>query len=748
VKLMVRGRRAVLLLLCIAMETGSYIPSHAQEVPPSPVGPMSAKTGLLLTDEATVKLIQNSSGDLAHQYDVQLSTWSRIEASKSYDQAAEWLARKAGEFGLQQVQVEQFPSDGVASYLGFPSKRYWKATSAELWMKEPYGAKITSFAELPNSLCRDSTTADVETDLVDVGSGLSDSDYRNSVENKIVLTSSDPALIVQRAVYEHGAAGIVSYWTIPEWDRLNRLPGDDPDLVGWRYLPDPANKPRGTFAFMVSPRRAEELKTLLQSGARIRVHATVDAQLTAGSVGVVSGVIRGAKYPNEEVLVTAHLDEIGADDNASGSAALLEMARTLNFLINTGQIPRPLRTIRFIWGPEFIASYAWLSKHLGDPLNRIADLNYDQVGGDLIKEESVYQIISTPDSTPSFLNSVMASILDFMNKYNDENYPPVKEFQIISVRGSRHRLQGRMEPFASGSDQEVYDHLGIPGTFVVTWPEKYYHSSKDTPEMVDPTQLHRSVFSGLAAMSVLAYADDDQAISLSQLSSIYGRRLIAEDEARATNLLVSSTRDSFSSNQELAELIVRHAFQREEAAVRSCVAFSHTQPTRQAIEESVAMLSADEEGDIHRLRAVAKRQGEGIGAKDDGRRKPTPAELEAARLIPRRLENQELVGWSVAANKMAADQAAEVAMVRKAIADAAETMKMAGNNDLRIMSLDDAPAYYADGRRSILDIHDAIAAEYTPIPLNILEVYFRLLEKAGVMDIAEDSSAVPASTRN
>jgi hypothetical protein len=266
--------------------------------------------------------------------------------------------------------------------------------------------------------------------------------------------------------------------------------------------------------------------------------------------------------------------------------------------------------------------------------------------------------------------------------------------------------------------------------------------------MVDPTQLHRSVFSGLAAMSVLAYADDDQAISLSQLSSIYGRRLIAEDEARATNLLVSSTRDSFSSNQELAELIVRHAFQREEAAVRSCVAFSHTQPTRQAIEESVAMLSADEEGDIHRLRAVAKRQGEGIGAKDDGRRKPTPAELEAARLIPRRLENQELVGWSVAANKMAADQAAEVAMVRKAIADAAETMKMAGNNDLRIMSLDDAPAYYADGRRSILDIHDAIAAEYTPIPLNILEVYFRLLEKAGVMDIAEDSSAVPASTRN
>jgi hypothetical protein len=342
----------------------------------------------------------------------------------------------------------------------------------------------------------------------------------------------------------------------------------------------------------------------------------------------------------------------------------------------------------------------------------------------------------------------MASILDFMNKYNDENYPPVKDFQIISLTGSRHRLQGRMEPFTSGSDQEVYDHLGIPGTFVVTWPERYYHSSKDTPEMVDPTQLHRSVFSGLAAMSVLAYADDDQAISLSQLSSTYGRRLIAEDEARATNLVVSSGRDSFSSNEELAELIVHHAFQREEAAIRSCEAFSRTRPTRQAIEESVAMLNADEEGDLHRLRVAAERQGERIGAKADGRRKPTPAELEAARQIPRRLKDQQLAGWSFAANKMAADQAAEVAMVRKAIADAAETMRIAGNNDLRIMSLDDAPAYYVDGRRSILDIHDAIAAEYTPIPLNVLEVYFRLLEKAGVMNIAQDGSAVAANTRN
>jgi Zn-dependent M28 family amino/carboxypeptidase len=49
-----------------------------------------------------------------------------------------------------------------------------------------------------------------------------------------------------------------------------------------------------------------------------------------------------SKYPEQEVLLTAHLDEIGADDNGSGSASLLEMARTLNYLIDKGPMPPDL----------------------------------------------------------------------------------------------------------------------------------------------------------------------------------------------------------------------------------------------------------------------------------------------------------------------------------------------------------------------------------------------------------------------
>ena len=51
------------------------------------------------------------------------------------------------------------------------------------------------------------------------------------------------------------------------------------------------------------------------------------------------------------------------------------------------------------------------------------------------------------------------------------------------------------------------------------------------------------------------------------------------------------------------------------------------------------------------------------------------------------------------------------------------------------MGFADAAAYYANGQRSMLEIHDSIAAEFTPLPLDVIELYFRAFEKAGVMTI-------------
>ncbi len=64
-------------------------------------------------------------------------------------------------------------------------------------------------------------------------------------------------------------------------------------------------------------------------------------------------------------------------------------------------------------------------------------------------------------------------------------------------------------------------------------------------------------------------------------------------------------------------------------------------------------------------------------------------------------------------------------------------MRDRGVDELTIWAFYDAPAYYADGHRSILSIRDAVAAEYAPLSIEAAELYFRTFEKAGVMTILE-----------
>jgi hypothetical protein len=709
-----------------------YSAVSAQTQAASPLGAVSERTGLLLTDDATIQLIHNSSGDLAHQYLTQLAMWSRVVGSPQYESAVEWMAQKAKEFGLEDVHVERFPSDGKARYFEYLSQRYWKVRSGELWVTSPFKLRVTSYAELPISLCRDSTSADLEAELIDIGSGTADGDYARAVRGKLVLTSSDPAVIVERAVYKEGALGIVSYWNIPEWDRVNRLPGDYPDLVGWRYLPDPGTKP-GTFAFMIAPRRAAELQQLLRASSTVTMRAKVDAELVPGTLDLVSAVIRGSTYPDEEVLVTAHLDEIGADDNASGSASILEMGRTLEELIAQKQMPRPLRTIRFLWVPEFAGSFAWASRHIKETEKFIADLNYDEVGGNLQNLNAVLNVSLTPDSVPTYLNAVMESIFGFLNKYNDVNYPAVKDFHIVSVNGTRNRLSARIIPFLGGSDSIIYSHLGIPAAFVVAWPENFYHSSKDTPDQLDATELHRSVFSGLAALATLAYADNLHAANLALITFTCARRHIGESEALASQTVSAASATNLAESIYRADHEIRHVYLRELGAIRSCEFFARTPHMRREIGEIALMLAEGEQVSRKQIKELGRKRAEALGVMDEY--KLSSAEERAARLVPHRNPDQLLFGTGFVFDKLKASSAPQLKTIQDGLEKAEQAMRSHGETDLRLLSFPDAPAYYADGHRSILDIRDEIAAEYTPVPAEILDSYFRAFETAGVMTI-------------
>ena len=724
---------AIVLIACCMVTTLQF--AIAQESVPSPMSSLSARTGMLLRDEATIKLIQTSSGDLAHDYVSQLALWDRSQYTPGYDRAAEWLVGKAKEFGLEQVEVERYPSDGKTDYFGNPTQKIWSVKKAELWMTSPYQVRITSYAEVPMSLARNSSSANVEAEVVDVGAGVSDDDYKKDVKGKIVLTTGVSGA-VQEEILKRGALGVITSWSVPEFDYLNRLPGDFPDEIGWGRVPVPSEKTPGSFMFLISSRRSQELKALLQQGKPLRVRAVVDAEFSDGSINVVSGLIRGSKYPNEEIVVTAHLDHYkpGASDNASGSAATLEMVRTLNQLISDKVIPRPLRTIRFLWLPEYAGSWAWFSRHLGDQMKRLANLNFDMIGENLKVTNAIFAMMYTPDYNPSYLNGIMESVLDFMNKYNDERYPPQKDFHIVSVTGTRDRLQGRMLPYETGTDHEVFNNAGIPGTGPLAWPDYFYHSSEDTPDKVDPTQLHRVIFTGLGALSVLAYADDQNSADIARLAFVYGKKRIAGSESEAESSILGASKENFAGNAVLAANLVKHVYAREREAVKSALAFSRGAETKRLVEQVAAMLDADEKGTMRNVDDIATMRGRELGIA----RKAvtlTDAERRASRLFPVREKGKELYSVNFVLGKMGRDST--FMKIGTALTQTMMELQQRGVSSLRLMGMPDAAAHLADSRRSILDVRDAFAADYGLMSIEALTLYFRAFEKAGVMKIVE-----------
>src|SRR5262249_49079440 len=191
------------------------------------------------------------------------------------------------------------------------------------------------------------------------------------------LASGALPAVHRRAVEERGALGFLSDFP----NQTTAWSGDDKDLVRWGHLSPYQTK--NTFAFMLSKRQADAFRARLSPGERGTLKASARARMVPGTYDVVNAAILGSDAAAGEIVLTAHLchQSAGANDNASGSAAILEVARALQSAIARGSLPRPKRTIRFLWLPEIAGSQAWLIRNPDTAKRLVAGIHMDMVGG-------------------------------------------------------------------------------------------------------------------------------------------------------------------------------------------------------------------------------------------------------------------------------------------------------------------------------------------------------------------------------
>ena len=474
--------------------------------------PASAELRALIDEGVLHQIAAETSGEAAKRNLDAISLHHRMRASEQFLAATHHIEQQLEQYGLDSVEILRYDADGKTMFGTQKSRPVWSVKSAELWEVERSGddtrqvRRLGDWNSQPLSLAQDSLSADVTASLVDVGAGLSEADYANKdVRGKLVLTSSQPGAIVDLAVGDLGAAGIISYAP----NQRSAWWKEDDRLVRWGHM---SSFPKTeSFGFMISLGEARRLQERLAAGEEILFHASVDARHEKGVYEFVTAEIEGTESNDEIIHYTCHLDHPrpGANDNVSGCVAILEVARTLSTLIDDGILPRPKRTLQFLWPAEIEGSIMYLVG-LEDPSSIKANIHLDMVGGAPVTK-AVFRISGGPYSTPSFIADLGHEIGNFVNDQT-QRFADGEEvaFSLNSPEGGKEPLLAQMEGLDMGSDHDVFFEgtWRIPGLYLHDWPDRYIHTNFDTASNIDPTKLKRAAFIGAVSGWFLANMSD------------------------------------------------------------------------------------------------------------------------------------------------------------------------------------------------------------------------------------------------
>ncbi len=485
----------------------------------------------LLGEKDVAALANELSGETAKATVEALAQLHRQRGSRGFHSAAELVVERARSYGLSGVQILSFPADGRIFYGTQRSRPAWDAEEGELSeIVDGKEVRIASYAAEPVVLAQDSESADVTAELVDVGGGSKEADYAGKdVRGKLVLVASQPGAAQELAIGKFHAAGLVSF----AQNQKTAWWGDDDRLIRWGHLG--SFSPNKTFAFMVSLKTARGLQERLRGGDRIRLHARVKAGSHPGAYEVVTAVIEGAdrSLKEQEIVFSCHLDHQrpGANDNASGCATNLEVARTLRKLIDAGKLAQPARTIRFVWPPEIEGTLALLNGR-PDLTKRIkAVVHLDMVGGGP-ETEAVFHLTRGPLSLPSFVHDVAWSFAAWVNEQSYRFAASGKaDYPLVAPAGGKEPLRAEYSAYSIGSDHEVYQDssFAIPAVYMNDWPDRYIHTNFDSAANIDPTKLKRAAFITAATGYFLANvsASDTAAVKETIAAGRLHRALLA-----------------------------------------------------------------------------------------------------------------------------------------------------------------------------------------------------------------------------
>jgi hypothetical protein len=554
-----------------------------------------------------------------------------------------------------------------------------------------------------------------------VGRGTEEEIKEANVEGKIVVTEGRLSSVHNSACMKHGAVGVISM--------QSSRPYFDPLQIPWgglrSFRRDADNQPK--FGFYLPIREGALLKGRLLRGEKIIVHAQVESKTESYEIQDVVCYIPGTEPDADEIIFSAHLFEgytkQGANDNKSGSAAILEVARVLHTLIEEGRLPRPKRTIRFIWVPEFSGTIPWVKANKDLMEKTLCNINMDMVGEWLSKNKAFMTMVRTSYGNAHYINDVMENYFRYVGEGNVDRYAARGKLRrIVAPSGADEPFYYQIETPSGASDHMVFNDWGVqvPGVCMNAWPDQWYHTSGDRADKADPTQLKRASIIGAAAAFTIANADDFMAKKIAGETTSNGTRRLGHQFVIALEMLNEATAETLADSYKSARSQVETAQANEKATLATVQELANDNKGVGSYLE-IMKKTIDSVADAHLAALDAHMKG--IAQKLN----VTPVEIEwdklekeAAKLIPKptaRVKENGYRGYSQFISKVPKKEAGKYSFTRRDIASTSELQCL------------------INGKRSVLDIKHSLDAQYQrKSKLESVYNYIQVLKLAGLVD--------------
>ncbi|HEX7845954.1 MAG TPA: M28 family peptidase [Chitinophagaceae bacterium] len=451
------------------------------------------------------------NGDNAYNTVAFVEKFWRLAGNTGFNESIFYVERILQQAGfVKEVNGEK---DNMLTYRveKRPMRRpTWEPVDAQVFIQGE-DKPLLAFKTNRNMLASYSTSTGAEgitAELIDIDKGTAKDFEGKEVAGKILLGNGGIGSIYNMAM-KRGAIGAFAY-SLPAYTQ----PEKNQNSIQFQSIPY-KDSAQG-WGIILSYAARQRLKEALAKG-KVFVKVITESKIYAAEELTIVANVRGQVNPDERFVFSAHVQEPGANDNASGVGTLAEMARLTADMIRKGKFT-PQRSISFLWGDEIVST----ARYIKDDSIRAKGIKWgvslDMVGENTAKTGGTFLIEKMPDPSAIWTRG--------NEKHTEWGGSVLKEkdmfphyFNDLLLNRCLNEANGtgwivNTNPYEGGSDHTPFLQAKIPGLLMWHFTDMFYHTDGDRLDMVSAEEMKHVGISALLTAFLLTSADTKTAISL------------------------------------------------------------------------------------------------------------------------------------------------------------------------------------------------------------------------------------------